>query len=75
MNRIMVDSALKVQLAGVSEPVELVDEGGHRLGHFVPTVATLASDECPYSEEELERMKSERGGRPLAEIWTSLGAK
>ena len=67
MNRIMVDDVLKAQLAGVVEPVEFVDESGHRLGHFVPTMATLASDECPYSEEEeLARMRSEQGGRPLA---------
>jgi hypothetical protein len=75
MNRIVVDSLLKVQLAGFSEPVELVDDVGNRLGHFVPTVARPASDECPYSGEELERMRSEKGGRPLREIWRSLGAK
>jgi len=75
MNRIVVDSTLKAQFVGLAEPAEIVDEAGHSLGHFVPTVATLASDECPYSAEDLARMRSEQGGRPLAEIWKSLGAK
>jgi hypothetical protein len=75
MNRIMIDNPLKAQLAALIGPVEVVDETGRSLGHFVPTQATIASDECPYSAEELQRMRSEEGGRPLVEIWKSLGAK
>ncbi len=75
MNQITVDSPLKVQLAGLAQPVEVVDEAGHRLGHFVPAQATIVSDDCPYSAEELAQMRSEEGGRPLAEIWKSLSAK
>jgi hypothetical protein len=75
MNQIMVNSPLKAQLAGLSGPVEVVDETGHSLGHFVPTQATIVSDDCPYSAEELARMRAAEGGRPLAEIWRSLGAK
>jgi len=71
----MIDTALKTRLTGFSEPVEVVDEGGHRLGHFIPIASSLAGDECPYSEQELQRMRSEQGGRPLAEIWRSHGAK
>ena len=75
MNRIIVASPLKAQLIGLGQPVEVVDETGVSLGHFVPAKATIVSDNCPYSAEELARMRSEEGGRPLAEIWTSLGAK
>jgi hypothetical protein len=75
MNRIMVDSPLRAQLVGLAQPVEVVDETGRSLGHFVPTVATITSDDCPYSAEDLARMRSEQGGRPLAAIWKSLGAK
>jgi len=75
MNQIMVDSPLKAQLAGLSQPVEVVDEAGHSLGHFVPTQAAIVSDDCPYSSEELARMRAEEGGRPLADIWRSLGAR
>ena len=75
MNQIMVHSPLNAQLAGLSQPVEVIDEAGHRLGHFVPTQATIVSDDCPYSAEELARMRGEEGGRALAEIWKALGVK
>ncbi len=72
MNRITVVDPLKKQLDDLAEPVEVVDETGRRLGHFVPNLATTASDACPYTAQELERMRSEEGGRPLPEIWKSL---
>ena len=75
MNRITVDDQLKTRLDGLAQPVEVVDKSGRRLGHFVPTAATTASDDCPYGSEELERMRGEEGGRPLSEIWKSLRAK
>jgi hypothetical protein len=32
------------------------------------------SDQCPYTEEELEEMRRDRsGGKTLAEIWKELG--
>ena len=30
-------------------------------------------DGCPYSADELARMRRQADGRPLAEIWRSLG--
>jgi hypothetical protein len=75
MNRIIVHDPLKTQLDGLDEPVEVVDETGRRLGHFVPAPAVMASDDCPYSSDELERMRGEEGGRPLPEVWKSLEAK
>jgi hypothetical protein len=75
MNQIMVDSPLRAQLAGLVQPVEIVDETGHSLGRFVPTQAMLVSDDCPYSAEELAEMRREEGGCALTEIWKSLGAK
>jgi hypothetical protein len=74
MNRITVDSSMKSRLDGLVTPVEVVDETGRTLGHFVPSAA-IPSDDCPYSIEDLERMRREQGGRSLSEIWKSLGAK
>ena len=74
MNQIMIDNPLTRRLHDLVEPVELVDEGGRRVGHFVPALP-VSADECPYSSEELEVLRGEAGGRPLAEIWNSLGAK
>jgi hypothetical protein len=75
VNQITVASPLKAQLAGLVQSVEVVDETGCSLGHFVPTGATVVSDDCPYTAEELARMRGAEGGRPLADIWKSLGAK
>ncbi len=74
MNRITIHEPLKGELDAVAQPVELIDEAGKRLGHFVPA-RIAALDDCPYSPEELEQMRSEQGGRSLKEIWTFLGAK
>jgi hypothetical protein len=75
MNRITVGEQLTSQLENLALPVEVVDEAGRSLGHFVPRAATRTSDDCPYSPEELDSMRAEQGGRPLPEIWKSLGAK
>jgi hypothetical protein len=74
MNQITIDDPLTIRLHGLIEPVELVDSNGRCVGHFVPA-GLVNDDECPYSAEELEAMRSEQGGRPLTEIWKSLGAK
>jgi hypothetical protein len=73
--RITVHQPLKGQLDCADQPVELVDEAGNRLGHFVPRSLAETDDACPYSAEELHQMRNAIGGRTLQEIWTSLGAK
>ena len=75
MNRITVGQPLTTQLEDLAVPVELVDETGRPLGHFVPRLATITSDDCPYSPDQLDAMHVEQGGRPLSEIWRSRGAK
>jgi hypothetical protein len=77
MTRVFVDDALCEQLDHVTVPVELCDQAGRMLGHFVPVGVSrqsqIAQDGCPYSEQELTRMQQEAGGRTLAEIWQRLG--
>lgn len=75
MNRLTIDHHVSTQLGGVSQPVEVVDENGNLLGHFVPKSSLDPSASCPYSEEELGRMRSEMSGRFLTEIWTSIQDK
>ena len=75
MNRITVHQPLTGEFDAVVQPVELIDEAGRRLGHFVPAGITESCADCPYSADELDRMQSEQGGRPLKEIWASLGVK
>ena len=75
MNRVTVGDSLRNQLAGLAAPVEVVDESGQPLGHFVPRTSTSTPDSCPFSVEQLDAMRSETGGRPLPEIWKSLEAE
>ena len=53
--------------------IESADEEEFKLGHFIPArkgpVVLLPADRCPYSAEELERMRNETGGKSLADIW------
>jgi hypothetical protein len=53
----------------------LADELGHSdpLSIDAETIVLKPEDHCPYSPEELVRMRKEEGGRPLSEIWKSLG--
>ncbi|MBW3599534.1 MAG: hypothetical protein KY475_19955 [Planctomycetes bacterium] len=77
MTQITVDDLLSNTLCELQEPVELCDASGRTLGQFVPTSSlplVKESDNCPYTEEELQEMrKAKGGGRTLAEIWKDLG--
>lgn len=72
MNQITVHQPLKGELDAVVQPVELIDESGRRLGHFVPVRTDPLFDNCPYTPAELKQMQSEPGARSLKEIWTSF---
>jgi hypothetical protein len=74
MNQITITQPLTSQLAELNSPVEMVDEFGRALGHFVPRSAPVV-DDCPFGDDELKAMQSEQGGRELSEIWKSLRAK
>jgi hypothetical protein len=77
MAKVIVDEVLRQKLHGLQEMVELYDEAGRPLGCFLPDKLywqlQAAADQCPYTYEELERFRAEKGGRPLADIWKSLG--
>ena len=77
MNQVIIDQATRAKLEAVSETVELRDETGRILGHFVPTeLSGKGSNEdraCPYSDEEIHQLRQQTGGRSLDEIWKRLG--
>jgi hypothetical protein len=77
MQKVIVDPATRDRLHNLADHLEFCDESGRTLGHYLPAnqymKLVLASDGCPYTEEELARFQQEPGGRPLAEIWKSLG--
>jgi hypothetical protein len=79
MCKVLLDPEFQAKLNNLKEQLEICDETGRTLGHFLPAevyrkllYAALAG-ECPHSAEELERRHKEKRGRPLAEIWKRLG--
>ena len=75
MNRVTVDHSASSQLDGVRQPVQVFDENGKLLGHFVPTSSLDPTASCPFTDDELNKMRNESGGRPLNEIWDSMPGK
>lgn len=72
MQTITLDSQFSAKLMTPNQPVELRDETGRVLGHFMPLDRPLGEGVCPHTDEEIEQLRSQPGGRPLAEIWKSL---
>jgi hypothetical protein len=79
MGRIVLDPFLRTRLNGLGEQLEVCDEAGKTIGHFLPESVyrelLIAWSRLNLSDEELERRRSEPRGRTLAEILTSLGAR
>ncbi|HEV2948670.1 MAG TPA: hypothetical protein VGX70_14950 [Gemmataceae bacterium] len=77
MTQVIVDPELRSKLNGLSEEVDFLDESGRRLGRFLPTAQYRAFlnalSKAIFTEEELKKAEQETGGRPLSEIWKSLG--
>jgi hypothetical protein len=76
-NKLIVKEDIGNQLADLKDAVELCDEAGRTLGHFVPEELfqrwLYASVDIPLSASEVERRRNESGGRSLSEIWEALG--
>jgi len=75
MNAIPLDNKLRARLYGLNEPVTVLDESGKAVGVFLPMncyEALLRIIPIPYSEEEIERRRNEKGGCSLQELWEKL---
>ena len=74
MSILVLDQSAIQKLKAVATMAEVRDEQGTLVGYFHPAVTpeTVDQYECPLSEEELRRVASEGGGRPLADILSDL---
>jgi hypothetical protein len=78
-----MDASLPDRLAHLKEPAELFTEEGRRIGRFMPEGPVMlsvsearAADMCPFSDEEIETMRSEPfEGQLLADVWKDLGRR
>lgn len=79
MRQVILDKPTQAKLQDLTELLEIRDESGRILGHFLPLdrPTVLADDlrSCPHSDEEIRQLQRQTGGRPLAEIWPDLGRR
>ncbi len=71
MTKIFVDAATRANLHNLDTVVEVCDESGETLGYFHPQSPTKAV-QSPFSDEEIERRRQQRTGKPLAEVLERL---
>jgi hypothetical protein len=78
MSKITLDAALRSKLNGLNESIEICDEGGETVGHFLPASAyrkllyQIAESQCPHTPEQLQARRQQTGGQSLADIWKEL---
>jgi hypothetical protein len=79
MNQLTLDPNLRAKLNGLDEKVEVLDEQGKTVGHFLPTALyhklACAWANAQVTDEELDTASHEPGGKSLAVIWKDLGSK
>ena len=70
MTKITIDSETRAKLNGLNDFFQVCDESGQTLGYFFPpgTLKRLS----PFSDEEIEELRKQRTGRPLAHILEDL---
>jgi hypothetical protein len=77
MTRVTIDADVLAKLKSIGDVAELCDEAGRVVGLFTPMAdrSLYKQVEPPVSEEELDRIEKEGGGRPLREILDDLEKK
>ena len=77
MGRVTIDQALLSQLDRLDAPLELCDETGRVVGHFIPVEdrSIYEGVDSPAMDEELDRRSREESGRLLDDILRDLQRK
>lgn len=73
MTKVVIDAQTWASLSGRNELIELCDSSGKPLALYQPVgrFAILEGDRMrsPYSDEEIEQRRQQKGGHTLAEFW------
>jgi hypothetical protein len=72
MTRITADASLLAKLDNLSSVVQVCDDAGRTLGYFHPAGPSARATMSPVSDEEIEKCRQQKTGRPLSEIMTEL---
>lgn len=69
MVKITLDSGLLEQLTPANRVLEICDPKGQTVGYFHPASGCLVEEKpfvrSPFSDEEIQRRRQQRAGRPL----------
>ncbi len=78
MTRVVVDTDTWAKLSNPQEVLEVCDQSGRTLVYSQPPFRVGSVEggkiQSPYSEEELEELEKQSGGRCLADILSDLSA-
>lgn len=75
MTRVIADASLLEKLQQATEALEVCDTSGRVLGYYSPAPDPATYPKSPFSREEIERRRQEKGGYSLSEILKELGAE
>ncbi len=73
--QVTADAQLPQRLSELKETVAVVDASGRMLGFFDPiTIAPpgVAAARSPLTNEQVQELRKQKGGRPLSEIMRDL---
>ena len=79
MSKITLDPVLRSKLNGLNEELEVCNESGETVGHYLPTATyqkllyQIAEAQYPRSKDELAKLRNQTGGTTLAEFWKKMG--
>jgi hypothetical protein len=78
MNKVIVDEELRAKLNGSITNVELCDPSGRVVAYIVSPDEYLSLRYVKarerYTDAEIEELRKQSGGRPLADVLRDLGA-
>ncbi len=72
MTRIVLEPEIESRLKGFQEAVEVCDHTGRLIGYFHPTRSLR--ELSPLTDEDVEKLRGQPGGRPLQDILKDLQA-
>ena len=76
MTKVVLDSDLRKKLNGLREQVEICDEAGETVGHFLPAAAyrdlLKGLAESVFDPQDVALARKQTGGKTLPEIWDRL---
>lgn len=76
MTKMLLDSSLRDKLNSFHEEVELCDETGKTVGHFLPAATyrdlLMGLSESVFDPQDVALGRTQKGGKTLLEIWQQL---